>query len=93
MAGKRKVDMEKVKKGLAKEPPPYVKVDEEHRLRVLVIGGDPSTRTAVATLVSCALEPFMGEMMIRNSFANSVTGQDVVDELAGYTVSIRDGGS
>lgn len=92
-AGKRRVDMVKVRAGLAKEPPPYVTVDEGHRLRVLVVGGDTSTRSVVAALVTCAMAPFVGSKMINSAFLDTVEGQAAIDALAGYTVSIRDGGS
>lgn len=54
MAGKRKVDMAKVKKGLAVRD----EQAEPLHVRVLLVGGTPEARTAMARLVADALEGY-----------------------------------
>lgn len=70
-----------------------VRVANLPMLRVLLVGGDPHQRNALALFISRALEPLVDRKACTSAFVDEPNGRDAVEALEGYRVTIRDGGS
>jgi hypothetical protein len=89
----RKPNMAKVKRGLGLDADDDVRAANLPMLRVLLVGGDPEQRSALALFISRALEPLVDRKACTSAFVDEPGGREAVEALEGFRVTIRDGGS
>lgn len=69
------------------------RADERERIRVLIVGGTPEARNAVAMMVEFAVSR-LGSGTTGSTFVEKQpTAVEAVMAIEGYRITIRDGGS